>query len=328
MVVVPSFSPLPPAGASLSDSPQRLSGTLWKAIMNFGPRSIAFGALFCISSLLAVAQQTPCSTDGQTPAPGAIACVTGNGVIVTANTPVDAPQEVMPLTPEQRPAAPPIVIYLNGKLSISAKNSTLGDVLRAIANKTGAAIDVPDNANERVVSQLGPAPARDVMASLLNGSHFNYVMVGSENDPNSVVRVVLTAKSDKGETGTAVASSNPVMMNGRPMVQPRTALQAAVMQPYQDMLAAQQAQQEAAENQQSIEPTAPANDAIPPSNSAAAASAPAVGSGDNASVEPPTPEAPRAGNGSGDKTPAQVLQDLYETRRQMMEKQQHPQPQQ
>ena len=192
------FSPSA-SGSEFNDSPQRLSGSPWKAIMNFGPRSIAFGALFCISSLLAVAQQTPCSTDGQTPAPGAIACVTGNGVIVTANTPVDAPQEVMPLTPEQRPAAPPIVIYLNGKLSISAKNSTLGDVLRAIANKTGAAIDVPENANERVVSQLGPAPARDVMASLLNGSHFNYVMVGSENDPNSVVRVVLTAKSEKGE---------------------------------------------------------------------------------------------------------------------------------
>jgi len=234
----------------------------------------------------------------------------------------------MPLTPEQRPAAPPIVIYLNGKLSISAKNSTLGDVLRAIANKTGAAIDVPDNANERVVSQLGPAPARDVMASLLNGSHFNYVMVGSENDPNSVVRVVLTAKSDKGETGTAVASSNPVMMNGRPMVQPRTALQAAVMQPYQDMLAAQQAQQEAAENQQSIAPAEPANDAIPTSNPAPAASAPAGGSGDNTVEPPPAPEAPRAGNGSGDKTPAQVLQDLYETRRQMMEKQQHPPQQQ
>jgi hypothetical protein len=234
----------------------------------------------------------------------------------------------MPLTPEQRPAAPPIVIYLNGKLSISAKNSTLGDVLRAIANKTGAAIDVPENANERVVSQLGPAPPRDVMSSLLNGSHFNYVMVGSENDPNSVVRVVLTAKSEKGETGTAVATSNPVMMNGRPMVQPRTALQAAVMQPYQDMLAAQQAQQEAAENQQPIEPAAPANDAIPPSNSAVAASAPAGGSGDNAVEPPPAPEAPRAGNGSGEKTPAQVLQDLYETRRQMMEKQQHPQQQQ
>ena len=226
--------------------------------MNFGPKSIAFCALFSISSLLAAAQQTPCSTDGQTPGPGAIACVTGNGVQVTANAPVDAPQEVLPLTPEQRPAAAPLVIYLNGKLSISAKNSTLGDVLRAIAAKTGAAIDVPENANERVVSQLGPGLARDVMASLLNGSHFNYVMVGTETDPNAVARVVLTAKNEKADSGSVVAGSNPVMMNGRPMVQPRTALQAAVMQPYQEMLAQQQAQQEAAENQQPITPVEPA----------------------------------------------------------------------
>ena len=226
--------------------------------MNFGPKSIAFCALFSISSLLAVAQQTPCSTDGQTPGPGAIACVTGNGVQVTANTPVDAPQEVLPLTPEQRPAAAPLVIYLNGQLSISAKNSTLGDILRAIAAKTGAAIDVPENANERVVSELGPGLPRDVMASLLNGSHFNYVMVGTENDPNAVARVVLTTKSGKADSGPVVAGSNPVMMNGRPMVQPRTALQAAVMQPYQEMLAQQQAQQEAAENQQPITPVEPA----------------------------------------------------------------------
>jgi hypothetical protein len=304
--------------------------------MNFGPRFLAFGTLFCISSLLSVAQQNPCSSDGQTPAPGAIACVTGNGVIVTANTPTDAPQEVLPLTPEQRPAAAPIVIYLNGKLSISAKNSTLSDVLRAIANKTGANIDIPENANERVVSQLGPGLARDVLASLLNGSHFNYVMVGTENDPNSVARVVLTAKSDKPDTGTALASSGsgPVMMNGRPMVQPRSALQAAVMQPYQDMLAAQQAQQEAMEAQQSIAPaesTTGSTDAAP-ANPAPANAAPASASTDNGTVEPPpAPEPPRAGNASGEKTPAQVLQDLYETRRQMMEQQQkaqHQPPQQ
>jgi hypothetical protein len=291
--------------------------------MNFGPR-FSFCALLCISGALAVAQQTPCSTDGQTPGPGAIACVTGNGVQVTANTPVDAPQEVLPLTPEQRPAAAPIVIYLNGKLSVTAKNSTLGDILRAIATKTGAAIEVPENANERVVSQLGPAPARDVMAALLNGSHFNYVMVGTENDPNAVARVVLTAKSEKADSGPVVAGTKPVMMNGRPMVQPRTALQAAVMQPYQDMLAAQQAQQEAAENQQSVTPAeAPAAAAEPAANNAAASGAGA----ENAAVEPPPPaEAPRAGNGSGEKTPAQVLQDLYETRRQMMQQQHQPPP--
>src|SRR6476660_5592013 len=151
------FSPSASGKRSSRRFSQRPPGSPGRHYMNFGPKSIAFCALFSISSLVAVAQQTPCSTDGQTPGPGAIACVTGNGVQVTANTPVDAPQEVLPLTPEQRPAAAPLVIYLNGKLSISAKNSTLGDVLRAIANKTGAAIDVPENANERVVSQLGPA---------------------------------------------------------------------------------------------------------------------------------------------------------------------------
>ena len=295
--------------------------------MNFGPRSFSFCALLCVSSVLAGAQQTPCSTDGQTPGPGAIACVTGTGVQVTTSTPVDAPQEVMPLTPEQRPAAAPLVIYLNGKLSVTAKNSTLGDILRAIATKTGANIEVPENANERVVSQLGPAPARDVMAALLNGSHFNYVMVGTEADPNAVARVVLTAKSEKADSGPVVAGANPVMMNGRPMVQPRTALQAAVMQPYQDMLAAQQAQQEAAENQQSVAPVAePVAAASEPAANNAAGTA---GAAESAAAEPPPPaEAPRAGNGSGEKTPAQVLQDLYETRRQMMQQQRQPPPQQ
>lgn len=292
--------------------------------MNFGSRSLAFCMLFCISSLMVVGQQTPCSTDGQTPAPGAIACVTGEGVQVTASTPIDAPQEVLPLTPEQRPAAPPIVSYQNGKLIVVAKNSTLGDVLRAIATKTGASIDVPENANERVVSQLGPAPARDVMAALLNGSHFNYVMVGTEGDPNAVARVVLTAKNEKPDSSMPMAAS--ASPTGRPMVQPRTALQAAVMQPYQEMLAQQQAQQEAAELQQSItpapEPAAAAPEAAP--NAAATA-----GSSESATVEPPpAPEPPRAGNGSGEKTPAQVLQDLYETRKQMMQQQRQPPPQQ
>lgn len=234
---------------------------------------------------------------------------------------MDAPQEILPLTPEQRPAAPPVVSYQNGKLIVIAKNSTLGDVLRAIANKTGAGIDVPESANERVVSQLGPAPARDVIASLLNGSHYNYIVVGTENDPNAVARVVLTTKSDKSDSSMPMAATASPM--GRPMVQPRTALQAAVMQPYQEMLAQQQAQQEAAELQQSIapvsEPAAAANDAAPSTTAASGAGS------DGAAVEPPPPaEPPRAGNGSGEKTPAQVLQDLYETRKQMIQQQMHP----
>jgi hypothetical protein len=105
-----------------------------------------------------------------------------------------APQPIAPPTPEQRPATPPQVAYNGGLLTITADNSTLGDILRAVHRQTGATIDVPGNATERVVGRFGPGPARDVVASLLNGSHFNYVLVGSETDPRGLDRVVLISK--------------------------------------------------------------------------------------------------------------------------------------
>jgi hypothetical protein len=105
-----------------------------------------------------------------------------------------APEPVAPPTPEQRPATPPQVAYKGGLLTITADNSTLGDILRAVHRQTGASVDVPGNATERVVGSFGPGPARDVVASLLNGSHFNYVLVGSETNPTGLDRVVLISK--------------------------------------------------------------------------------------------------------------------------------------
>jgi hypothetical protein len=114
---------------------------------------------------------------------------------------------VVPLTLEQKPALPPQVVFHNGQLTIVAENSTLGDILRAVHNQTGAAVDVPANATERVVSNLGPGPARDVLAALLNGSHFNYVMLGSLSDPRSLERVILTPKS----AGSVGGQENPAL---------------------------------------------------------------------------------------------------------------------
>src|SRR5690348_4572174 len=67
------------------------------------------------------------------------------------------------LTLEQKPAVPPKVSYQNNQLTIVAGNSTLGDVLRAVKAQTGASIDLPTNTNARVVANLGPGPARDVL---------------------------------------------------------------------------------------------------------------------------------------------------------------------
>lgn len=116
-----------------------------------------------------------------------------------------------PPTPEQMPAVPPQVHYSQGQLTIVAENSTLADILRAVRAQTGAAVEVPPNATERVVTHLGPGPARDVLAALLNGSHFNYVMLGSAAHPDSVDRLILTSKAGgvpEPPPPAAVAQSN------------------------------------------------------------------------------------------------------------------------
>jgi outer membrane biosynthesis protein TonB len=122
-----------------------------------------------------------------------------------------------PPTLEQMPALPPQVRYDRGRLTIVAENSTLADILRAVRTQTGAVVEVPPNASERVVTHLGPGPARDVLAALLNGTHFNYVMLGSPAHPDSVERLILTSKSggdsEPVQAAPAGQSNNPVQMD-------------------------------------------------------------------------------------------------------------------
>jgi hypothetical protein len=101
------------------------------------------------------------------------------------------------------------VNFQNGRLSILAQNSTLSDILREVRKRTGASIEIPPNATERVVASLGPAPPRDVLAALLNGTSFNYVMVGSVADPTALSSVVLTARPAGGGTQTVANVSQP-----------------------------------------------------------------------------------------------------------------------
>jgi len=120
------------------------------------------------------------------------------------------PAAAVPRTLEQMPAVAPQVTYQGGQLSISARNSTLGDILKAVHTATGAEIEMPGTGNDRVVGSFGPGPARDVLAALLYGSHFNYVLLGSETDPQALNRVMLFAKTvpeESAPTETASAGS-------------------------------------------------------------------------------------------------------------------------
>src|SRR4030081_2920176 len=119
---------------------------------------------------------------------------------------------------DQIPATPAKVSFQGGLLTISAQNSTLGEILRDVRKLTGASIEMHPGsaaANERVVAHLGPGAPRDVLAGLFNGTAFNYVMVGSSSDPTAVSSVVLTSKtSSVGETQTA---ANAYQNNPGPM---------------------------------------------------------------------------------------------------------------
>lgn len=111
--------------------------------------------------------------------------------LVEATTPQPPPP---PPTPEQGPSSPPEVTYQGGQLVIVARNSTMGDVLNEVKQKTGAAVEMPAASSERVVGKFGPGAPRDVMAQLLNGSHFDYVLLGSPADPGALKKVVLIAR--------------------------------------------------------------------------------------------------------------------------------------
>jgi len=113
-----------------------------------------------------------------------------------------------PPTLEQSPPTPPRVSFQNGQLTIDATNSTLAQVLRAVQSRTGASIEIPAGAgSERVVGQLGPGQSRDVLNTLLNGSRFDYVILGVAGNPGAVEKVILTPRQG-GATMTA-QSNNP-----------------------------------------------------------------------------------------------------------------------
>lgn len=106
------------------------------------------------------------------------------------------------------PAVAPQISFQDGLLTIVAPNSTLGDILRGVRKHTSAEIEIPTTATERVATHLGPGPARDVVAELLNGSHFNYILLGSPENATQLVRVVLVAKTPDTPAPNAQAAAN------------------------------------------------------------------------------------------------------------------------
>lgn len=93
------------------------------------------------------------------------------------------------------PRTPLEVTYRNGLLSIVSNKATLSEILYAVQQRTGADIPIPAGAEqERVVAEFEPAPAPEVLARLLNGSDFNFLILSAPDDPRHLDRVILSAR--------------------------------------------------------------------------------------------------------------------------------------
>jgi hypothetical protein len=116
-------------------------------------------------------------------------------VLVNTSYPVRA----VPISaPGPHAAKPPLeVSFRDGLLSINSNKASLSEVLFAVHQRTGAEIAIPAGAEQEMVAvDLGPAPAPEVLAHLLNGSSFNFLILSSSTDPGALDRVILSSRPE------------------------------------------------------------------------------------------------------------------------------------
>jgi len=157
----------------------------------------------------------------------------GKTVIVKlAAAPVNQSQPSMPAaaTTPPVPVAPARkveVSFSHGKLRIWANKATLAEVMAEVHRSTGAEMTIPPGAGQDpIIADIGPAPARDALATLLNGSPFNFVIIGTDNDPSQLRGVFLTLRQggsgDSGMSYPAVQAAQVRQIPDQAMSAPET----------------------------------------------------------------------------------------------------------
>jgi hypothetical protein len=84
------------------------------------------------------------------------------------------------------------VSYSDGLLQVTAKNSSLNQILRAIERQTGMKI-AGGVADERVYGTYGPASTAEVLAELLEGTGSNMLL--RETGKDSPLQLILTPRN-------------------------------------------------------------------------------------------------------------------------------------
>jgi hypothetical protein len=110
------------------------------------------------------------------------------------------------MAPASTPEPTATVHYVQGQLSVTSQNASLGMVLKLISAKTGATIDLaPELQNEPVVAQIGPSAVRDVMTALLDSPKIDYIIMGSGAADGGLQRILVRTRQSFGRTEFAAS---------------------------------------------------------------------------------------------------------------------------
>jgi hypothetical protein len=101
----------------------------------------------------------------------------------------------------------PASIHWNAAgLRIEAANSSLQQILKEVSTLTGATVEGLGS-DQRVYGNFGPAPARDVLSKLLDGSGYNVLLVGDQGS-GTPRQIILTGLDGKTAPKAATKSNS------------------------------------------------------------------------------------------------------------------------
>lgn len=141
---------------------------------------------------------------------------------------------VYPIPPAQQPAVPATIHYSGNQLTIQAKNASLSQILLDVAQQTGLKVEGLAG-DQRVFGQYGPGTVSQTLSALLDGSPYNYVIIGGDaNHPPKQLLLTssngsfpTTPATPTGTTGLfgATTSDNPQPQTSEPVPNQPTAAQ-------------------------------------------------------------------------------------------------------
>ena len=212
-------------------------------------------------------------------------------------TPPTSAQQPAAATAAKPAAHRAVVVYAQGKLEITADNSSLNQILRDVSRQTGMKI-TGGIAEQRVYGKYGPGAPGVILTNLLEGSGSNMLL--RENPAHAPTELVLTSRdgSPTPPSPTAAGGDDAPAVDETPQPQPAAASQ---------------------QTQAAQPPPAPQPPPVSGYMGGPAAS-PATGAGAAPSAAPPPASASNPQSPNGVRTPQQIFQQLQQMQQQQKSK--------